>query len=215
MKKYYLILFLLLAGCAQLPPKKQLEPLWKVHQTVVKPLEQWILQGRIVISNEREAWNAQIIWQQHAKHYRLVFNSPMGQGAMRLEGNDHQAVLFTADNRTLVASDPEALIADVMDVEIPVMNLHYWIRGLPAQDDPLVSYQLNAQGYLSALQQANWKVDFKRYIDIEGIDLPDKIFMKNRDYEVRIVISSWEINQTHLKQVLENKETIQKISFQF
>lgn len=186
-----LFISLFLASCANLPPQNTLQPLWEIHQQSMEKIDMWQLNGRIFISDEDSAWNARVIWQQRPRNYQLVFNSPVG-GAMRLIGSEQQVVMNTADNQTFRAETPDKLISEVLNMNIPVQNLYYWIRGIPAPTHRQLDYILNKNGQLQQLEQSGWTVSFKRYVNVDGLALPDKVFLQNADYRVKIAVNQWQ-----------------------
>ncbi|MCV6636825.1 lipoprotein insertase outer membrane protein LolB [Candidatus Albibeggiatoa sp. nov. NOAA] len=186
-----LIISLLITSCATIPEQSALQPLWEAHQQSMQKIDMWQLNGRIVISDEDSAWNSRVIWQQRPRNYQLVFNSPVG-GAMRLIGSEQQVVMNTADNKTFRAETPEKLVSEVLNMNIPVQNLHYWIRGIPAPTQRQLNYILNENGQLQLLEQEGWTVSFKRYKYVDGVALPEKVFLQNEDYRVKIAVNRWQ-----------------------
>lgn len=203
---YPILLFILIAsltpGCTQLPsqPSPALQSLWQVHQNRLGIIQSWRLNGSISITAttpdaEEKNWNARVYWQQEGESYQLRFNAPLGQGAVRLDGNDQQVIMRTAKNETFVARDPETLILQTLKLEIPVTHLLYWIRGLPAPHPAPSRFYLKETGNLHVLSQDGWSIEYLSYIqaDQEAIDLPKQIYLYNSRFEVNIVISEWQI----------------------
>jgi len=123
----------------------------------------------------------------------LVFKAPLGQSTMSLEGNRYRVVMRTTDGKEIVENNPDVLIAKVMDLQIPVTGLYSWIRGIPAPHSTPKQYQLDEAGYLYSLQQDGWNISYKRYITIAGFTLPDKVFLENKHFKVRIAVSHWDL----------------------
>lgn len=184
MKKLWLSGLLLLSSCVSLPP---LPPLPAAQ------LNRWQLQGRIAIATPEDTWTAKVYWQQQEQAYQLRFNNPVGQGVIRLEGNERQVVMQTADNKRFSAKDPDTLIAETLQVNIPVTQLNFWIRGVPSPQSSPNHYQLNAAGRLTSLQQNNWQIEYKRYIKVKQWYLPQKLFLENDRFQVKIVITRWQL----------------------
>lgn len=192
------ISMMILTACASSPPRAPLSVLqaaWHEHKAKLSQIDSWDCNGRIVVYNEHEAWNANVNWQQRGKSYRLRFNTPSGQGIMRLEGQENWVEMFTAENEHLVAHDPETLIEKRLKLKIPVSLLYYWIRGIPSYVPAPKDYTLDDRGYLSYLDQAGWKVEYKRYTDMPTVMLPDKLFLEGSGYNVRVVISEWQFER--------------------
>lgn len=183
MKRLF-FLILILSGCARvatLPPM------------AAGQVDSWHLTGRIAISTENDNWTANFYWQQLGSAYQLRLNSPLGQGAMLLEGDENGVVMRTADKRTFKAADPDTLIAKIMKIPIPVTNLHAWIRGIPAPKSQPQWYTFDEAGHLLRLRQDGWEIDYGRYVKVQGIDLPKKIFLENNRFKVKFVISRWKL----------------------
>jgi len=118
---------------------------------------------------------------------------PLGQGAMLIKGNDEGVVMHTANKETFTANNPDALVADVLKLEIPVTGLRFWIRGVPSSKSSPTWYTLNEAGHLHRLRQDGWEIVYKRYANVHGINLPNKIFLENDEFQVKIIISQWNI----------------------
>ena len=101
-------------------------------------------------------------------------------------------VILTTDNKSYQAARPEALLKHQTGWHIPVANLYYWIRGLPAPGSPFEKIT-DSENRLASLQQQGWEISFLRYTSIKALDLPTKIFMKRPDLELRLVISEWTV----------------------
>jgi len=190
--KYYWFIWIiwLLTSCTQIARETPSQNLWESHYARLKALTHWHLQGSLALTTEQESWSARVYWDQQGPVYQLRFNAPLGQGSLKLDGNEHQVRMKTAKNETLVARDPETLVAKVLKLEIPVSGLYYWIRGIPAPS-PLLEYELNENGYLHILQQHDWHIEYGEYMKIAHLELPRKMFLYNSRFKVKIVISQW------------------------
>ena len=185
MRKLWLTGLLLLSSCVSLPP---LPPI------PAGQLNRWQLQGRIAVSTQDDTWTAKVYWQQQEQAYQLRFNNPVGQGVIRLDGNERQVVMQTADNKRFSANNPDTLVAETLQVNIPVTQLNFWIRGVPSPQPSPRNYQLNAAGQLISLQQDNWQIEYKRYIKVQQLYLPQKLFLENDRFQVKIVITQWQLD---------------------
>lgn len=185
----------LLNGCAQLPTPSSpaLQSAWQIHQTRLNAIQAWRLNGSIAMATEEKNWTARVHWQQQGPVYQLRFNAPLGQGAMRLDGNSDRVIMRTAKNETFMAHNPDALIVQTMGLEIPVTHLYYWIRGLSAPQPAPLNYTFNDTGHLHTLTQDGWQVEYVAYMEANRINLPKKIYLYNSHFEVTIVISQWEL----------------------
>lgn len=216
MKTWILIVILSLSGCALIPPSPPppaspaTHALWQTHQAQLRTLTAWRLNGRIAITTEQDNWTAHVHWQQQEQEYRLRFNAPLGQGALLLEGNEQQVMMHTAEQKTYIAENPDALILKTLNLAIPITGLKFWIRGLPRAEPSLPAYRLYEHGYLYRLQQDGWQIEYTRYISNNTVELPSKIFLDNGQFKVKIVISSWDIRESQLSKPLQvwNERTV-------
>lgn len=187
------LLIVLLAGCAATPERKPVMPAaqaWRLHRRALGALQTWTVSGRIAIQTPSEAWNASIYWSQTPAHYRISVVGPLGSGSFRLDGDALGVVLQTPKDGAYSARDPDTLMEDVLGLRMPVSGLRYWILGLPAPG-PTPSSVLDVYGRLAHLHQDGWQIDYKRYRQVHGLDLPDKVFLSNDHYGLRLVVSEW------------------------
>lgn len=183
-----------LAGCATAPlppPSRAPEQAWRQREAALQSLDTWTLSGRLVISSENEAWNANLYWSQRADGYEVSVIAPLGGGSLQLRGSSEGVVLRTSDDALYLAQDPEALIQEVLGLQIPVSGLRYWVLGIP-KPGLAQQHRLDPWGRLEELQQERWQVEFLRYRETPNGHLPDKLYMRNEHFEVRLVISDWE-----------------------
>lgn len=182
-----------MAGCSSLPeriPIMPAEQAWSLRQSSLKELDRWVVSGRIAVRAENESWHASIHWTQTPQHYAISVIAPLGGGTFQLQGDQGGVYLRTPEDGYFVADSPDELMREVLGVRIPVSGMRYWVLGVP-QPEFSVEYDLDPLGRLKQLRQAAWEVDFLRYRDSGEWELPDKVFMRHRQYEVRLVISEW------------------------
>ncbi|HAI69110.1 MAG TPA: outer membrane lipoprotein LolB [Gammaproteobacteria bacterium] len=185
MRCFLFILVVFLSACVSLP---------KLPPLPASQLDSWRLKGRIAISTDSESWTASVYWQQQGSAYQLRLNLPLGQGALLLEADDKGVIMRTADNQTYKAANADALMADVLKLEMPVTDLQFWIRGIPAPHSSPDRYLLNDKKQLRHLQQDGWFITYLHYVNVEGIALPKRMLLENQSFKVKIAILEWEIN---------------------
>jgi outer membrane lipoprotein LolB len=189
-----LAVMLMVTACAPLfqqHVKSSPESLWQLrHQALIK-LEHWQLQGRTVIRQGKEAFNAGLRWQQHRNSYQIKLEGPFSQGGITLNGDDKQAVLALADGKELLASDAEVLIKQSLGIPLPISALRNWIRGIPDASINIDTLELNAKGQITHLVQQDWDISYLRYVPFGIYSMPDKIFINKQDMSLRLIITRW------------------------
>ncbi len=170
------------------------EQAWVQRQTELSSIKYWRLTGRLAVSNGDDAWNLSLDWQQKGDDYQIQIHGPFGAGKVKLTGNPHGVLLQDSDDQTFYADTPEQLLYEQTGIFVPVDGLRYWVVGLtsPTQKE---KPRLDRQGRLAYLEDQNWKVKFKRYTQVSGIDLPRKVFMAKPENEldVRLVVDQWKL----------------------
>ncbi len=195
-------LCLLLAGCAGAPPAPVPEPdlspekNWRLRQIQLDAVQSWRLSARMIVSdNDENAWQLDVNWRQQAERYDIHISGPLGMGKVHLQGGEDGVFLYDSEGAAYYAQEPEHLLLEHTGVFMPVTSLYYWVRGLPDPGiDAVQIPQLDAWGRLTHLRQNGWSVDMKRYVQVDNLQLPDKLFIHNQqNIEVRMVMDKWEI----------------------
>lgn len=184
---------LALSGCVTMPAKqhalnKHLS--WEQRQTELSAIKAWTVKGAIGVHNKREGWSASVNWRQQQDSYKLQLYGPLGAGQVRLSGRPGSVSLTTADNKSAHASSGDQLLYQQTGWRLPVDNLRYWVRGIPAPGMP-ASENLDNYNHLRQLQQQGWTISYQRYTAVNGMDLPSKIQFVRGNVKIRLVISRW------------------------
>lgn len=183
-----------LTACTVGPaPRPPAEPgAWQAHRHQLAGLVQWTLTGRVALITPEEGWHASLHWRQRADAYRIRIAAPLGQGTVALQGSDQGVVLRTTRHpQPIAAPSAEQLLYRQLGWQVPVAGLRYWVRGIP---DPAAVYEkvLDDRGRLATLEQSGWQVEFLRYTRVGDYELPEKIFMRNGEFQVRMVVRTWQ-----------------------
>jgi outer membrane lipoprotein LolB len=199
MRKYLLILVVALqAGCASMPetPPPVANPalVWQQRRDELSRIAYWHLTGRVAVTKGNEAWNINLDWLQQGNDYQIMLNGPFGAGAVQLIGNADGVELRDSDHHTYYADKPGALLEERTGVSMPVVGLRYWILGLTTPKQKQAP-KLDPQGRLAYLEDNHWRVKFRRYTDVKGLQLPDKIFISKPEQaiHVRLVVDTWKL----------------------
>lgn len=193
----FLAIAVLTTGCTtvpDVPPVADPQATWQSRQPALAAIKAWHLSGRIAVSQGEEAWNLNLDWQQNGDDYQIQLHGPFGAGRVQLTGNAQGVILKDADDQSFYADRPETLLLERTGVAMPVEGLRYWVVGLTS---PTQSSQprLDPQGRLAYLEDTDWKVKFKRYVSVSGMQLPGKVFIvkPEQDIDVRLVVDEWKL----------------------
>lgn len=198
------VLTLVLSACVQAPVRSVstgAESAWQARQAALTAVSAWALAGRMAAHNgaamegaiggEAISVNATLHWAQQADDYSIDVIAPFGQ-AMQLEGRDGGVVARLPDGRQISAANPDALLYESTGLRLPMSSLRFWVRGLPAPMS-VVHKALDDTGRPLWLEQSGWRVEFLRYTQINGLDLPDKLVITQPPLLLRLVIDRWDL----------------------
>ena len=188
-------LLLTLAACGSLHQRETIEfggdqNAWKTHRAQLEPLDRWILQGKIGIRSPQESGSGTLFWLQRRAYYDIRLSGPLGRGATRIQGDRNSTTLEVAGRPTVSASSAEDLVAEKIGWHLPVDQLLWWVRGLPAPDSAS-RLQLDSQSRLGRLSQSGWTVEYSRYQQVDGLELPQRLQISGHDLLLTLVITDW------------------------
>ena len=197
LRNLILLTFILaLSACSNLHQRETLEfggdaAAWQAHRKAVTPLDSWTLQGKLGVRSPGESGSGTVFWLQQQDAYDIRLSGPLGRGATRIQGSDAGVILDIAGQPQTTASSAEALLEQQIGWRLPVEHLLWWVRGLPAPDSPS-RLQLNPDSQLARLSQAGWTVEYSRYQQIDGMQLPQRLQLSGHDMLLTLVITRWE-----------------------
>ena len=193
MKKTYLLFLLaFLVACSEAPlrPDRGID---LDLQNKREQIQSWKLNGRLSITSEKESGTVSFYWSQDYERYLMSFIAPLGQGAFALRGGEGDGVyLLTAQDEVLHADDAETLLKQSVGWHVPVSGFKYWVRGLQEPGVDVTNQKFDDQGLITEMQQADWSISIKRYMDVDGLDLPAKVFMHNDHVKLKLIIQTWD-----------------------
>lgn len=169
------------------------EQVWRQRAHQLLTLHSWTLTGRIALRADEEAWHASVYWRQRGEHYQIRIRGPLGMGAIELAGGPEGVVLRTSKDERHAADAPEQLLREMTGWTMPVSGLRYWLLGVSEQDAAIDGMQLDVGGRLESLRQAGWAIAYLRYDQIDGVQLPAKLYLESSRVSARIVINHWVI----------------------
>lgn len=185
---------LALAACAPQPvvTKPDRAATWVAHRAQLSGLRDWELRGRIAVKLEQDAFSATLHWRQAADAYNLRVIAPLGRGTFELSGDADGVELRTADNRVFRADNPEALLQENLGWQLPVSGLRWWVRGLPRPGVATTRLDVSEAGWLTALTQDGWAVQYEEQRAEGEVMLPGKLSLENGPVRVRLAVTVWQ-----------------------
>jgi outer membrane lipoprotein LolB len=186
-----LFLAALLSGCQSTPTPKTSGGL--LQESHLYRAENWQAEGKISIQMASDRQSASFKWNQAKESYEIHLFGPFGQGATWLRRTGREVTLENVKTGQHKAASAEALMQEVLGWQVPVTNLQFWLRGMPAKKLRPQNLERDPAGFLTHLHQEGWQVDYSRHQDFNGWWLPTRILAARNDLRLTIVIKSWQL----------------------
>ncbi|WP_299182997.1 lipoprotein insertase outer membrane protein LolB [uncultured Neptuniibacter sp.] len=181
-----------LGGCSLKPtstvPIEHPPVSWEEHQQRVSTITSWELDGKIGIRTADDAQSASLSWIQQEQDYQIAIRGPWGQGGASIAGRPGSVIVEIADEGIFEGSSPESILDEQLGWHLPISDIYWWIRGLPA---PTKAYQHHLENQqLRTLQQSGWAIEYLAYNSLNP-SLPRKIRMTRKELKITLIISTW------------------------
>ena len=193
-----LLLVLMASGCAHhslTPPQDVLE-----HQRQLQAIGDWQLTGKLGIRTADDSGSASVKWAQQIGNYQISLSGPLGQKRMIITGTPDNVRLEQTGEPAQEAKTAEALIKKSVGWTLPVAQLAYWVRGIPAPKLRITHLQQNDNGLIDQLTQGEWRINYSNYRDQDfngaTLPLPGKITAEYKDVRLVLVIRDSHLGNT-------------------
>ncbi|WP_207062327.1 lipoprotein insertase outer membrane protein LolB [Motiliproteus sp. SC1-56] len=182
---------LVLAGCATAPLPDSQAPGWAARQLQLQALESWQVLGKMGVRQPDRYTSASLNWTQQPRRYQIFLAGPLGQGSVRIQGTPGLVTLDIAGEGRFQAATPEQMLQAQLGWHLPISQLHYWVRGLPAPDYPS-RHTLDPQNRLERLEQQGWVIQYREYQDGPPPQLPRRLILSHGDsLRVVLLLKEW------------------------
>lgn len=167
------------------------------HQQQLQAIGDWQLNGKLGIRTAEESGSASLKWVQQTASYQLNLAGPLGQKRMIISGQPGKVRLEQTGEPAQEAKTPEALIKKQLGWTLPVTQLAYWVRGVPAPKGRITRLEQNDAGLIAQLQQGDWLITYSNYRDQafngKTLALPGKITAEYQDVRLILAIRQWQL----------------------
>lgn len=165
---------------------------WQGMQDKLKSISQIGLSGRVKFSSPSQRFSANFQYSgSSVSEYTLKLTSSIGTEIATIEVTPTMANL-RAGGRTLSAPDPETLLTQATDMQLPLRDFHNLLLGIAPNDYSTFSQD----GILLQSQVPGFVVEYRNYMTVQNIALPSEIEVTG--YNMHIMI---------------NPRTVQKLEF--
>jgi outer membrane lipoprotein LolB len=179
-----------LSGCVSNKPLNPIDNLDRYQQKLAA-VEDWQLKGRINVRVPGESDTVSVTWENNEPNYHIYLRGSLGIGATRIIGQPGQVRMERGGEEPVIRHSAEELLYTELGREIPISDLRYWIRGLPAPKPRPSQITVAEQGTLEFLQQAGWSLQYSDYIAVGPWNMPRKIVAERDDFVLTLYSLRW------------------------
>lgn len=155
-------------------------------------LSSWNISGAIAAKKNTKGWTASLNWlQQGPNQYQLRLFGPLGGGTVLIEKHG-SVVTYTDGPKKKTSNNAEDLLQKETGIRLPVNDLYYWVRGLPAPGS-VQSTQRDADNRIISINQAGYTINYTGYTTASGMSLPCKIRLQGAGVVIKLVIKHWNV----------------------
>lgn len=164
----------------------------KITQQSATTLSAFELSGAIAAKHHNKGWTATLSWiQQGPNQYQIRFIGPLSGQTVMIE-KQHAVITYREGEKKLTSTNGDDLLQQQTGIHLPVNNLYYWVRGIPAPG-AVQSAQRNETNQLTTLKQAGYTMNYTHYMPVGNRTLPNKIQLQGHDMMIKLVIKRWSV----------------------
>lgn len=180
----------LISACAAPRMDAPVNENWQARRNVLAAITTWEFTGRIGVRDENEAHSSRIRWRQQDEQYVINLWGTLNAGATEITGSPTLVTLQQEGKAVLMAATPEALVEEQLGYELPVSQLSYWIKGIPAPGS-IAAPSFNEENHLITLLQDGWAVQYMAYTNYDTESLPTRIRIEKAPLRLDFVRLDW------------------------
>lgn len=185
---------LLLAACSGTARiDAPVNPEWEQRRQVLESISSWEFTGSINVRDTNDSHSSRIRWRQNNEAYRINLWGTFNVGATQIDGRPGEVMISQQGQDPVVTTSPEELLYQELGYELPVTELNYWIKGIPAPG-PRSDMQFGDNNQLMQFFQAGWQIDYMAYTNFGTETLPTRIRMQKTPLRLDLTRLNWNLS---------------------
>lgn len=157
-----------------------------------KTISSWEIRGALAAKNKAKGWSAAMNWiQSGPSSYQIRLIGPLGAGSVLISKNGG-VITFQDGPKKITSGNADELLLQQTGIRLPVNNLYYWVRGLPAPGKVSGEHR-DQYNHLVQLKQSGYNIDFAQYTTIKGADLPGLVRLEGNGVMIKVIIKNWRV----------------------
>lgn len=144
-------------------------------------LTEWSVEGSMQIKNGKGKQETFFEYKNIHGEYEIAVrpDSPIGKTGAVVKGREGEPESIRVE-----ANNPKAeKIAVALKETLPVDNMSYWLRALPATDGARLKQK---EDVVTTLKDDGWRIEYDDYMQISHYRLPESLELKKADTRVEI-----------------------------
>lgn len=185
------LLALTLAACSSAPRiDAPVNAQWEQRRQILAGISDWAFIGSLNVRDASDAHSSRIRWQQHDKEYQINLWGTFNVGATQIDGRPGEVKIVQQGEEPVYTESPEELLYQELGYELPVTELNYWIKGIPAPG-PSSDLQFGETSQLRAFQQVGWQISYLGYTNFGPETLPTRIRIEKAPLRLDLTRLRW------------------------
>ena len=188
----------LLAGCRTVPapapavPGPGADAPWSEQYAALATLDGYSLTGRVAVAANGQGFSANLRYRQKQQRADLALDGPMGIGGMRMQFDERELTVTNSSGETLDGAAARAEIERRLGFELPLVELRWWLLGLPAPGMPAEKHEAAAGGAITDFAQNGWRVSILSRAPGLGFSLPERLTAEREGARLKLLVESWQ-----------------------
>lgn len=186
-------LAIVLAGCRTAPPGKVIGPgadaPWPEQRAALEKLDAYSLTGRVAVVAKGEGFSGSLRYQQQPQRSDLALDGPMGMGGVRVALDGEVLSIDTSGGDHLDGGAARAELEKRLGFSLPLAELRWWLLGVPAPGESTVA---EANGAISVIEQAGWRISIDARAPALGFSLPQRLTATRDGARMKLLVDRWQ-----------------------
>jgi len=194
------LVLVLLVSCSTIQKETHHTPIYSqsIEQRIsqLNALNKWKISGKIAFIQSKKRESASIHWHIDESSQQLDLTSYLGINVLHLSSKNESHHL-KVDGKSYQTNDLDNLIESLTGFPLPTKALSSWIKGLAFDTKDTITYSEEnklPKVLTSYYQNRIWQIEYRKYSNIEGYQLPTSLQIKHDDLTIKIAINQWTIN---------------------
>ncbi|MEX0738753.1 MAG: lipoprotein insertase outer membrane protein LolB [Pseudohongiella sp.] len=187
----WVLMSLILAACSSTPRiDAPVNTEWEQRRQVLGAISNWEFIGSLNVRDASDAHSSRIRWQQSGDVYQINLWGTFNVGATRIDGRPGEVQITQQGEDPVFTESPEALLYQELGYELPVTELNYWIKGIPAPG-PSSDLEFGETSQLRAFRQIGWQISYMAYTNFGLETLPTRIRIEKAPLRLDLTRLRW------------------------